>query len=105
MNDILYIKGDAGFKAALLAKLGGTWIHGHEDYNDAVLGFSVPANIFIEDFKEAIGYSTIIHYNLSFSKNPPTEMNSEAPSKFIPGTPIKMSIWSNKNYNLIRDPE
>jgi hypothetical protein len=103
MNNTLYMKGDPGFKPAILTKLGGTWLHGFEDCDENVLGFSIPENVLLEDFKKAIGYNNITSFNLLFFDTLPGDSASNSPVKFIPGTPIKMSIWANKNYNLTRD--
>jgi len=97
--DSIYIKGDAGFKSAILTELGGAWLHGFDDCEEDTLRFSIPEDISREDFKKKIGYNNISIFNLKFFNDPPNETPKTAP-RFIPGRPIKMSIWANKNYNL-----
>src|ERR1700754_4391249 len=98
MNNTIYIKGDAGFKTAILTKLGGTWIHGLKHYDEDILEFFIPENVLAEDFKAMIGYTNIVTYNLRFMDKLPDDTFSEIPQKFVPGKPIKMSIWANREY-------
>ncbi|MEI9920144.1 MAG: hypothetical protein WDO14_15325 [Bacteroidota bacterium] len=96
MNSNIYMKGDVGFKPVVLAKLGGTWIHGCEDYDKDILSFSIPEHILLEDFKEKVGTNNIVAYNLLFMDEP----TEEVPKKFIPGAAITMSIWTSADYHL-----
>ena len=98
MNSI-YIKGDAGFKPAILTKLGGTWLHGFDDCEEDTLRFAIPEHISRGDFKKKIGHNNVVLFNLIFFNDPSDETPKIAP-RFIPGRPIKMSIWANENYNL-----
>jgi hypothetical protein len=95
MNNTIYIKGDPGFKAAILQKLGGTWLHGVVYCDEDKLGFAIPEDILLEDFKSMIGYTTIVSYSLHFLDKLLGDTFSEIPPKFVPGKPIKMSIWAN----------
>jgi len=103
MNNTMYIKGDAGFKTAVLAKLGGTWIHGLKHYDDETLEFSIPENVLAEDFKAMIGYNNIVAYNLRFLDKLLEDTFSEIPQKFVPGKPFKISIWTNNDFRLLRE--
>jgi hypothetical protein len=85
-NSTIYIKGDLGFKPAVLTKLGGTWIHGAYDIGEDTVSFSIPENMELNDFKKAIGNSIIAEYNVSFFDELPGD-------KFVPGRSVKMSIW------------
>lgn len=101
MDNTIYITGDPGFKPALLAKLGNPWMRSAIDFDDNTMSFSIPENFLFEDLKEAIGDDITTQYNLLFLDEQPDKPR-EAPWKFIPGNPIKMSIWSNKQYDLTR---
>lgn len=98
MNSI-YIQGDAGFKSAILTKLGGTWLHGFEDCEEDTLRFSIPEEISRENFKKKIGRDNVVLYNLAFFNDPPGRTPNTTP-QFVAGRLIKMTIWANENYNL-----
>lgn len=100
MNNTMYITGDNGFKAVILAKLGGTWIHGFKNHEENMLEFSMPENVLLEDFKSTIGYNNIVAYHLRFLDKPLEDAFSEIPEKFVPGKPFKMSIWANKDFKV-----
>jgi hypothetical protein len=102
MNNTIYIKGDSGFKSVILTKMGGAWIHGIDDSYESVLGFFIPENILLKDFEKTIGRGIIDSYNLQFLDKLPADLFSETPPKFLPGRPVKMTIWANKNYDLTK---
>lgn len=88
----IYITGTPGFKPAVRAKLGGTWIHGSSDTSADTIMFQLPADDEPEAFKESIGEELISEYKLQFSSDPQAYFRSDKS--------FSMTIWTNNESKI-----
>jgi hypothetical protein len=94
------MKGNAGFKPAVITKLGGAWINGARDIGQDIVSFSLPGKMQLEDFKESIGNTIISDFEVQFFDELPGDTPSEPRSAYVPGGQIRMSIWANNDSNI-----
>ncbi len=95
----VYLKGDPGFKPAIITRLGRDWIQNGRDVDEDVISFSLPEKMSMEDLKASIGIDIVSSFDVLFFDNIPTD-SEPPPWKFVPGRPFRMSIWTNSDSNL-----
>lgn len=86
-----------GFKAAVLTKLGGTWIHGSKDFDTETVMFTLPENSKLKEFKSSIGREIITAFELRFLADVEEALESESPAGRTPNGAVKMTIWTNND--------
>lgn len=105
-NRKIYIKGLAGFKPAVKAKLGDAWVLSDTDVNmDTVMLVMAPESR-LEALKASVGDDLISVYELQFLTNL-DEFNAMEVSKGKrTDEPLRMSIWTSKDSNIrTRNPQ
>jgi len=70
-SNIIYLKGNPGFKPAVIIQLGKHWIKTAYDHSHEIVSFSLPDSMRLEGFKEAIGKNLIAEFNIVFSIDRP----------------------------------
>jgi hypothetical protein len=100
-KETIYLKGDPGFRPAVLTKLGSSWIMGGNDIGEDIISFTMPEKIDLEELKNMIGETIITEFSVSFFNKMPDKALSEPQWKFVPGSPIKMSIWASKDWKPV----
>ncbi len=92
--------GSPGFKSVIIAKLGREWIHGAQDVGQEVVSFMLPDNITLDGLKASIGTDLISDHEILFFDKLPGDLLPYTQFKYIPGQPVKMSIWVNSDSKL-----
>jgi hypothetical protein len=96
----VYVKGDPGFMPAVITKLGREWIHNGRNVDEGVISFSLPEKMSKEEFKTSIGTDIVSDFNVLFFDDIPVDAQPEAPWKFVPGHPFRISIWADNDSKL-----
>jgi hypothetical protein len=92
----IYVKGSAGFKPAVKAKLGDAWMTNDSDKNvDIILSLMTSH---LDDLKASIGEDLISAYELQFFTNEHDAFELSKGQRSA--SPLKMSIWRNEHPNV-----
>jgi hypothetical protein len=101
MNETkIYIKGKAGFKPAVKAKLGNAWTHSDGEINVDTIMLVTAVESRLDALKASVGNDLALVYELQFlttlDDNDTLELSKGQSSK----GPLKMSIWISEHSNI-----
>jgi hypothetical protein len=95
----IYIKGSAGFKTAIMKKLGHRWTDNAQDIDQETVCFSLN-EITLHELKSSIGDQLLSQYDITLHDELPEEISSDTPGKYVPGQVFKMTIWANQDLKV-----
>jgi hypothetical protein len=84
-----------------MTKLDREWLKGVKEFDQQIVGISLPGDQLLENLKTLLGSYLISDHNLLFFDKLP-EGGTPAEYQFVPGRPIKMSVWVNSNSKLAK---